>query len=94
MTSTTNNFYKSGNKTKYLNMYAFDGYKTNNALESTKGKTSVSPTRIFSLKDFNKTSKNSTYLPMMNSYNNHPYKLMDNVTYSFNKLIPLLHEYY
>jgi hypothetical protein len=81
MTSTTNNFYKSGNKTKFQNMYAFDGFKTHNIVESTKAKSSVSPSRIFSMKDFNKTTKNSTYLPMMNSYNNHPFKLMDNVIF-------------
>lgn len=86
MTSTTNNFYKSGNKTKFPNMYAYDGFKTNNGADSTKGKSSVSPTRIFSMKEFNKTAKNNTYLPMMNSYNNHPYKLMDNVTNFFNLL--------
>ncbi len=79
MTSTTNNIYKSGNKTKLPNMYAYDGYKSNNAVDSTKRISSSSPTRIFSMKEFNKTTKNSSYLPMMNSYNNHPYKLMDNV---------------
>jgi len=80
MSSIGNNFYKTGNKTKYQ-MYGFDGYKTSGMVDNSKTKNSISPTRIFSMRDLNKNAKNSSYLPMMNSYNSHPYKLMDNVNW-------------
>lgn len=77
--SSTNNFYKNANKIRHSNLYSLEGYRGSIIGESLKAKSSISPTRLFNLKDYNKSSKNNSFLPMMNSYNNHPYKLMDNV---------------
>jgi hypothetical protein len=84
MTSNANNYFKTGNKIKFSNIYAFDAYKSNTFSESAKAKTSLSPTRGLSMKETNKSGKNNNILPMMNSYNNHPYKLMDNVKFYYN----------
>ena len=75
--SSTNNFFKSTNKTKYSNIYAFDYFKSNNYPDSTKAKSSCSPSRFIGLKENNKISKNGSIFPKMSSYTNHPYKLMD-----------------
>jgi len=76
MTSTANNFNKNSLKSKFTNQYMFDGYKTNGMRDTLK---SSSPTRFSAMRESMKSSKNNSFLPMMNSYNNHPYKLMDNV---------------
>ena len=78
MSSSGNHFYKT-TKGKYTNMYQFDGFKPSNLSDTTKPKTSMSPNRLI-MKDFGKSAKSNTILPMMNSYNNHHrHKLMDNV---------------
>ncbi len=79
MSSTGNNFYKTGNKSKYQ-LYGFDGYKTGNIVDNARTKNSISPTRLL-FKDTNKNSKNSSYLPLMNSYNGQTFKLLDNVIF-------------
>jgi len=84
MTSTGNNFYKNGNKIKLPNMYAYESYKSSSLIDCSKGKNSISPNRIFSVKENNRNSKTNPFLPMMNSYNNHPFKLMDNVKFKRN----------
>jgi hypothetical protein len=79
MSSTGNNFYKTGNKSKYQ-LYGFDGYKTGNIVDNARTKNSISPTRLL-FKDTNKNSKNSSYLPLMNSYNGQTFKHLDNVIF-------------
>ena len=78
MNSTQNNFYKI-NKTKYNNMYMPEGIKPLNLDSFPRGKTSCSPMRNIGLCDVLKKTKfvNNNKLPIMNSYNNKPYKLMD-----------------
>ena len=75
MSLNSNNF--NTNKLKFSNMYTFEGYKSNHYLEKIKSKTSCSPKRMFGLKEFNKTIKNNTILPMMKSYNIQDFKLGD-----------------
>lgn len=77
MNATQNNFFKT-NKTKFNNMYMPEGIRPLNLESLQRGKTSCSPMRNTGLCEIFKKSKlGNTKLPMMNSYNNNPYKLMD-----------------
>ena len=78
MNSTQNNFFKTI-KTKYNKMYMPESIKPLYLENLSRGKTSCSPMRNTGLCDIFKKSKlvNNNKLPIMNSYNNNPYKLMD-----------------
>jgi len=85
MSSTANNFYKNASKAKFAKLYGFDRFKsTNNFGEATKRNSSVSPTKVFPMRDSLKHSKNISILPLMNSYNEiTSHKLLDIVLNQF-----------
>jgi len=80
MSSSQMNFYKpNSSKIKLSNVYPYDSFRPGNIKDvSNRGKSSISPNKLFNQKDILKSKRNNSYQNCFNSYNI-PYKYNDSV---------------